>query len=94
MARSSSEIDREFVLPDGQPIHLGESRFMCPEVLFQPSLEELKCPNIVDMICNTIDKCDLDYKPVFYKNLVMSGGSSMFPGRENNCRTYLGRYID
>lgn len=97
-ARHSGEVDAKFVLPDGQSILLGEPRFACPEVMFQPALEDLKCPSIVDVICQTIEKCDFDYKLDFYGNIVMSGGSSMFRGN-NDCRSkayliiYTSKYV-
>ncbi|XP_072930277.1 uncharacterized protein [Epargyreus clarus] len=66
-------------LPDGQHVLLGQERYMCPEILFRPTLHSDQ-PSIVDDICNSISKCDIDYKPLFFNNVVISGGSSMFPG--------------
>lgn len=34
----------------------------------------------MDNIRSSISKSDLDYKEVFYKNIVLSGGSTMFDG--------------
>lgn len=79
-ATQSEEVQLSYTLPDGQKIIVGKERFQCPEVLFQPSLQDFKCPSIVENIITSIDKCDEDYRPLFYGNLVISGGSSMFPG--------------
>ncbi|KAJ8738056.1 hypothetical protein PYW08_000651 [Mythimna loreyi] len=74
------ESKARYNLPDGQHVLLGEERFLCPEVLFKPELEDLKCRNIIDLICHSIDLCDLDYRSIFYNNIVFSGGSSMIGG--------------
>ncbi|KAF9421675.1 hypothetical protein HW555_002356 [Spodoptera exigua] len=80
-------------LPDGQHILLGEERFLCPEVLFKPELEQLKCKNIVELICHSIDTCDLDYRAMFYKNIVCSGGTSMTPGLVARLKKELTQYL-
>ena len=36
MSRESSELDKQYELPDGQVIKDGAGRFKCLEVLFDP----------------------------------------------------------
>ena len=35
----TSEVERDYELPDGRVITLGNESFRCPEALFQPSLK-------------------------------------------------------
>ena len=36
--KESSDIEMEYELPDGNTITVGNARFRCPEVLFNPEL--------------------------------------------------------
>jgi actin-related protein len=38
MSSKSSTVDKSLELPDGTVVDIGNERFRCPEVLFQPSL--------------------------------------------------------
>ena len=65
---------------DGNVIVIGNERFRCPEVLFQPSLIGKEASGIHDCTFQTIMKCDIDIRRDLYANIVMSGGTTMFPG--------------
>ncbi|CAG4984687.1 unnamed protein product [Parnassius apollo] len=91
---SASEKNKiKFDLPDGQHVLIGEERFKCPELLFQPHLLKLQCPSIVDDICTSIKKCDLEYKPLFYNNIVLSGGSTLFKGLSDRLALELNKQV-
>lgn len=37
-AATSITLSKTYELPDGQPVIIGKKRFLCPEIMFQPSL--------------------------------------------------------
>ena len=78
-ATESSEIDKSYELPDGNVITIGNERFRCPEVLFQPSFIGKEASGIHDTLFQTIMKCDVDIRKDLYANIVLSGGTTMFP---------------
>merc|ERR1719410_2262164 len=79
-AETSSDIDKNFELPDGQVITVGAERFRCAEVLFQPNMIGKEQEGIHKLTYNSIMACDIDIRRELYTNAVLSGGSTMFPG--------------
>jgi len=69
-----------YVLPDGRIIKVGAERYQAPEVLFQPGLIDVDKPGVAHQLFDSINKADPDLRKEFYQHVVLSGGSTMYPG--------------
>merc|ERR550534_2745947 len=77
-SESSSQCETNYELPDGQIITVGNERFRCPEVLFQPSLIGMEADGVDKPLFASIQQCDVDVRRELYGNVVLSGGTTMF----------------
>jgi len=80
LALETTVLIETFTLPDGRVIKVGRERFEAPEALFQPGLIDVEQPGVADQLFDCIQKADIDTRAEFYKHIVLSGGSSMYPG--------------
>jgi actin-related protein 2 len=61
-------------------IKVGSERFEAPECMFQPHLVDVEQPGMAEMLFQTIQAAAVDTRQELYKHIVLSGGSSMYPG--------------
>ncbi|XP_023236423.1 actin-related protein 2 isoform X2 [Centruroides vittatus] len=80
LALETTFLVESYTLPDGRVIKLGGERFEAPEALFQPHLINVEGQGIAELVFNTIQAADIDIRPELYKHIVLSGGSTMYPG--------------
>jgi len=80
LAQETTCLMETFTLPDGKIIKVGRERFEAPECLFNPSLVDSEKSGMADMVFEMIQEADIDTRSEYYKHIVLSGGSSMYPG--------------
>jgi actin-related protein 2 len=63
-------------------IKIGRERFEAPEAMFNPGLigVDTRTGGMSDMVFNMIQAAEIDCRAEYYKQIVLSGGSSMYPG--------------
>ena len=83
----------EYRLPDGSTIHIGSEAFRAPEILFHPDLVGEEYPGVQQCVVNAIHRSDLDLRKNLYANVVLAGGSTMFPGAYTLSHTLTQTYV-
>ena len=76
----SSMYEMYYELPDGNVLLIENERFRCPEILFQPKLIGKEGLGVHDCIFQTVMACDIDIRCELLSNIVLSGGTTLFPG--------------
>lgn len=80
LSEDTTVLVEDYTLPDGRVIRVGSERFEAPECLFQPHLVDNESPGLGEFLFNTIQSADVDIRASLFKAIVLSGGSSMYPG--------------
>jgi len=78
--KSGKPQTHKYKLPDGNLIDIGAERFRAPEIMFNPQLIGEEYSGVHECLVNAIQRCDLDLRKTLYSNIVLSGGSTLFPG--------------
>ncbi len=95
LALETTSLVESYNLPDGRSINIAQERFEAPEVLFQPDLIDVESPGMADALFNVIQSADMDIRAQMYEHIILSGGSSMFPGLPYRLKRDLkAKYID
>lgn len=80
-SEESHACEMNYEMPDGRKILVGNERFRCPEVVFQPRLcgkGDLK--GFHEYLMDSIMKTQEDVQREMYTNIVLSGGNTLFDG--------------
>ncbi len=79
-AEDSHSCEKNYELPDGRKILIGNERFRCPEILFQPTQAGFNLEGLHKYTYDSIMKCDVDVRRDLFSNIILSGGSTLFEG--------------
>jgi len=80
LALETTTLITKYELPDGRIIKLDRERYQAPEILFNPELFDIEQDGVASMLFKMINEADIDLRKPFYKHIVLSGGSTMYPG--------------
>merc|ERR1711939_929481 len=71
--------EKQFEMPDGTVVTVHNQMIRCPELMFKPSLDGKEMMGLHELTKKTVNDCDLDVRKDLLGNVVMSGGTTMFP---------------
>jgi len=76
-------------------VDVGYERFLGPEIFFNPEIFsndfQVPLPKVVD---ETVQSCPIDTRRGLYKNIVLSGGSTMFKDFDKRLQRDIKRAVD
>lgn len=75
-------------------ISVGAERFQAAEALFRPELVDCEGEGLSGLVFRCIQEMDIDNRMPLYQHIVLSGGSSMYPGLPSRLEADLrARYL-
>ena len=73
---------------------MSTARFIAPEAIFDPAVcEDYEAYGIQDMTHEAVQKCDIDIRLDLYANIILNGGSTLFPGVAERLETEVQKKV-
>ena len=86
----NAEQDKQYTLPDKAVITVpGSVRIGAPELIYQPSHNGMSCKSIDALAWASVSASDIDVRRELCKNIIMSGGSTMYEGMADRLKKEL-----
>jgi actin len=86
----NAEQDKQYTLPDKAVITVpGSVRIGAPELIYQPNLNGMSCKSIDALAWASVSASDIDVRRELCKNIIMSGGSTMYEGMADRLKQEL-----
>lgn len=83
---------KDFTLPDGHTIGIGDQLIRAPELLFNPKLDGRDQPGIHELIRECVTQCDMDVRKELYQSVLLAGGTTLFQGFQNRLASEVQRF--
>jgi actin-related protein 2 len=81
LATETTLVDKQYTLPDSRTMRVSTERFEAPEIMFTPPASVAgDGKGIADAVFETIRKAGMDVQKSFFSHILLSGGTTMFPG--------------
>ena len=75
-----NENKKEYILPDGNIVELGNEIYEIPESIFNPNIIEMETNNLPKTILDSINKCDISTRKELFSNIILGGGNTFIKG--------------
>jgi len=84
---------KDFTLPDGHTIGIGNQLIRAPELLFNPKLDgRNNMLGIHELIRECVMRCDVEVRKELYQSILLAGGTTLFHGFQNRLATEVQRF--
>ena len=77
---------KEYILPDGNIVELGNEIYEIPESIFNPNIIEMQIDSLPQTILNSINKCDISTRKELFNNIILTGGNTFIKGFETRLK--------
>lgn len=71
LARDTTALVETYTLPNGKNIKISSERFEAVEIMFNPALIGVDCKGICEIVFETIQRADIDYRADLMKNILV-----------------------
>ncbi|MFX1255342.1 MAG: actin, cytoplasmic 2 [Promethearchaeota archaeon] len=88
-AKQASKKEKAYTLPSGETIIINHESFLAPEAFFNPAVLGREHQSLSEAIYETIMNAGIDIRRELCQNIVLSGGSTMFPGMKERLQKEL-----
>ena len=79
-SEESHACEKNYDLPDGKKLLVGNERFRCSEALFQPTLAGFEMEGLPKYCFDSAMKCDVEVRRDLFQNIILAGGNTLFEG--------------
>ena len=79
-AEESHACEKNYELPDGRKILIGNARFRATEIMFNPKSAGFDLEGIHKYCYDSVQKCDVEIRKDLFQNIILAGGSTLFDG--------------
>ncbi len=80
---------KEYILPDGNIVELGNEIYEIPESIFNPNIIGMETMNLPQVIIDSISKCDISTRKELYNNIILGGGSTFIKGYDSRLKSEI-----
>ena len=80
---------KEFILPDGNIVELGDEIYEIPESLFNPNIIDVQSESLPNAIIESINRCDISTRKELFNNIILGGGNTFIKGFETRLKSEI-----
>ena len=84
-----NENKKEYILPDGNIVELGNEIYEIPESIFNPNILEMETNNLPKTILDSINKCDISTRKELFNNIILGGGNTFIKGFDTRLKNEI-----